>query len=425
MNIRRDKWVIRVCLGVFIVGVLIAWIHQNSLLLGTLDKLDNDDVRYIRSGQQLLETGRLIYYNPTSTLTAFIMPGLPVLLAGIMKLFGTGDTGVQAYRVFQALLTSCSVAMVYFIARQLYNQRIARISLILIAAYMPIYYVGNLVLTETCFTFTMLLFTYSLVVAEARQWKRDYVYVGLALAAAIYFRPTAALLPLTIGLMWLIRRVPFKIMCRHALILGVTVVICLSPWWIRNAQVFHEFIPLTNSSANPFLLGMLINEHEPSDFIRDHAQIYESYRHGSEAQQKELAMMIFKYQFLNHPIIFGLWIVFGKLLRLIIIPFYWAPVLGIPIWLVVLQHGVYLIASIAGLWTMVRQRKLAFLAFFGVLTYFIAVYLPFITMERYFYPTMWLMMIPLAVFVESRIGKTRFDRTQLPSRPISEDTIKL
>ncbi|RUT35665.1 glycosyltransferase family 39 protein [Paenibacillus zeisoli] len=400
MEKKRDSFVFWVCCGVFAVSILTIFIHQNSLLLGSLGKLDNDDVRYLRSGQYLLEHGKLIYYNPVTTLSAFIMPGLPVLIAGIMKVFGTGDAGIYAFRIFQALLTTASIGLIYLIANRLFGLRTAKIAVVLAAAYVPIYYAGDLILTETCFTFFLLLLSYVFLIALSKNRKRDYVLLGLVIAAAIYFRPTAAMLPLIIGMTWLFRREKLKLILRNTILLGLTLIICLSPWWIRNYQVFHQFIPLTNSSANPLLLGMLINGEEPQDFIRDHEQIYQTYRHGSEEQQKELAMMIFKYQITHHPFIFGAWLIFGKLIRLIIVPFYWAPILGIPYWLAALQHVIYLIFSIAGIWKMLRHRTSAYYGFLSILAYFVVIYLPFITMERYFYPTMLLMMIPLAHFME-------------------------
>lgn len=400
MEKKRDWFVLWACLGAFVIGVVTIFIHQNSLLLGTLGKLDNDDVRYLRSGQYLLEHGKLIYYNPVTTLSAFIMPGLPILIAGIMKVFGTGETGIYAFRVFQALLTASSIGLLYFIANHLFGKRTARFAVILGAAYVPIYYAGDLILTETCFTFCLLLLAYWFLIALSKNRKRDYVFLGLAIAGAVYFRPTAALLPLVIGVVWLFRRERLRLIFRNTIILSVTLIICLSPWWIRNYQVFHQFIPLTNSSANPLLLGMLVNGEEPQDFIRDHKQIYQTYRNGSEEQQKELAIMIFKYQITHHPIVYGAWLIFGKLIRLIIVPFYWAPIFGIPYWLAAMQHVLYLIFCIAGLWKMLRLRTSAHYGFLAVAAYFVVIYLPFITMERYFYPTMLLMMIPLAHYME-------------------------
>ncbi|USB31742.1 glycosyltransferase family 39 protein [Paenibacillus sp. YPG26] len=400
MEKKRDWFVLWICGVVFAVCVLTIFVHQHSLLLGSFSKLDNDDVRYLRSGQYLLEHGQLIYYNPVTTLSAFIMPGLPVLIAGIMKVFGTGDAGIYAFRIFQALLTSASVGLIYLITDRLFGKRTAKLAVILAAAYVPIYYAADLILTETCFTFFLLLLTYLLLNALDTNRKRDYVILGLAIAGAIYFRPTAAMLPLIIGLIWLVRREKFQLIARNTIILGLTLIICLSPWWVRNYQVFHQFIPLTNSSANPLLLGMLINGQEPQDFIRDHEELYKTYRHGSEEQQKELAELIFKYQITHHPITFGAWLLFGKLIRLIIVPFYWAPIFGIPFWLAALQHILYLILSIAGVCKMLRYRTSAHYGFLAVVAYFVVIYLPFITMERYFYPTMLLMMIPLAYFME-------------------------
>ncbi|GIP23724.1 glycosyltransferase family 39 protein [Paenibacillus sp. J22TS3] len=403
MGNKRDRFLMWTCLIVFVLSLLVMIIHGNSLLLGSLNKLDNDDVRYIRSGRYLLETGHLIYYNPVTTPSAFIMPGLPLLLAGVMSIFGTGEAGIYAFRVLQALMTVATVAVLYSCSLKLFNRQAARIAAVAAAAYVPLYYAGNLVLTETAFTLTSVLILYCFIVALDKGRIRDYILLGLSIAAAIYFRPTAALLPLAIGAVWLLKKYKFKTMLKHTVVLSLTIGVCLAPWWIRNYQVFHQFIPLTNSSANPLLLGMLINGNEPADFIRDHPQIYNTYRHGSEQQQKELAWMIFRYQLTHHPFIYGAWLLFGKLIRLIILPFYWAPVMGVPFWLTGLQHLGYLALAIVGLWRMFKLSAQRFISLFAVTAYFIIIYLPFITMERYFYPTMLLMMIPLAYAVQSMI----------------------
>ncbi|BFH61453.1 ArnT family glycosyltransferase [Paenibacillus azoreducens] len=397
-NKNRYMWITAIC--IILVSLLVIVVHKNDLMLGSLSKLDNDDVRYIRSGKHLLETGQLIYYNPTTSLSAFIMPGLSLIIAGIMWIFGTGDIGMFAFRMFQVILTAASAIFVYKITEYIAGTKTAKIAITCIALYVPIYYVADLFLTEAFFTFTLTGMTYQCLLALNKNRGRDYVWLGLWIAAAVYFRPTAALFPLTIGIIWLFQRRGIVYMIKNTLILSVTIVICLSPWWIRNYQVFHEFIPLTNSSANPYLLGMLIFEQEPADFIKHYPDLYNAWSHGTEEEQKALANKIFAFQIKHHPISFISWLLFGKLIRLIIIPFYWTPVLGIPYVAAGAVHLILLYFGVAGVISLVKKRNRNGMILCAVMAYFIVVYLPFFTFERYFYPTMFLLISAAALGVQ-------------------------
>src|SRR3954467_6590710 len=79
---------------VFIISLGIVLYYGDHFLLGTYEKLNNDDVKYVNSAKILLNNHTLAY-NSGKSPTAFIMPGVPLILAGTMLLFGQNDAAVM------------------------------------------------------------------------------------------------------------------------------------------------------------------------------------------------------------------------------------------------------------------------------------------------------------------------------------------
>ncbi len=84
-----------------------------------------------------------------------------------------------------------------------------------------------------------------------RSWK-FWIGCGLATGAAILLRPDGGLLLAAIGgylgILFLIRR--RKQEFAAALVFGLTTILCLVPWTIRNWRTFHVFQPLAPRYAN-------------------------------------------------------------------------------------------------------------------------------------------------------------------------------
>ena len=69
-----------------IVGMISILKYGNSLLLGSIEKFDNDDVKYIRSAWNLIDNKILSYENIKES-TVYIMPGLTFVLTFFMMIF--------------------------------------------------------------------------------------------------------------------------------------------------------------------------------------------------------------------------------------------------------------------------------------------------------------------------------------------------
>ncbi|MGO4373722.1 dolichyl-phosphate-mannose--protein mannosyltransferase, partial [Paenibacillus sp. MCAF20] len=118
--------------------------------------MNNDDVKYVNSAKILLDT-HTITYNSGEKPSTYIMPGMPVVLAVLMLIFGQGDEAIIAFRVLQAALQALSVYFVFIAANQLFNSRAAIISSIATALYLPDYFSSGVILSESIFRTLILL----------------------------------------------------------------------------------------------------------------------------------------------------------------------------------------------------------------------------------------------------------------------------
>src|ERR1700731_3137389 len=107
---------------VLIVSLSIVFYYGDHFLVGSYEKLNNDDVKYVNSAKILLNNHTLAY-NSGKSPSAFIMPGVPLILSGLMLIFGQNDAAVMAYRVLQAILQSGCIFLLFVLARYVFNSR--------------------------------------------------------------------------------------------------------------------------------------------------------------------------------------------------------------------------------------------------------------------------------------------------------------
>jgi hypothetical protein len=112
-----------------------------------------------------------------------------------------------------------------------------------------------------------------------------FLYAGASLGVAAYFRP--AILP--VALFWILllgfsRRLgPARLFAASAVIC-VPVVALLLPWWIRNFEVFHRFIP-TNSGFSMAVWEGIGETSNPFGALGEDGLAYRQYKRegGSES----------------------------------------------------------------------------------------------------------------------------------------------
>jgi 4-amino-4-deoxy-L-arabinose transferase-like glycosyltransferase len=397
---------------VFAISTASVLIYGDHFLLGTYEKLNNDDVKYVNSAKILLNKHTLAY-NSGESPSSFIMPGMPFVLSGLMLIFGQGEAAVIAFRILQAALQAFSVYLIFIITNQLFNSRAALIASIATALYLPDYFSSGVILSETIFrTIFMLLICFSLIALKSNQTKH-YIIVAVLVILGCYFKPHTGLFPVVLFLLWLFNKVSWKTIVKHTVVISITMVLLLCPWWIRNYITFDEFIPFTKSAGNPMLLGALINNAAPAQPFfdahpeypgRDRASLFL----GSDDAMAETAKKIMRYGFTNQPMDYLKWYTTDKIKGLYLGPYYWRTVFDIPIAYVYPMHTLMTLIGTAGLLLMlvnaIRKRNIPYLLLLLTLAYFTVIYIPFVAFSRYGYPNLFLIFIAGAYFIDRMIS---------------------
>jgi 4-amino-4-deoxy-L-arabinose transferase-like glycosyltransferase len=388
---------------VLLLSIGIMLFYGDHFLLGSYAKLDNDDVKYINSAKILLEYHTLTY-NTGHSPTSFIMPGVPLILSGLMLVFGQNDSAVMAYRVLQAFLQSGSIFLLFLIARYMFNSRIALIACGISALYLPDYFTAGVILSEAWFkTLFMLLLLFTIIAFEKRQL-RNYVMVAVLLALACYFKPQSVLYPIIFVIPWLKSLHSWKQMISYTLVIVVTFSVLLSPWWVRNYISFNKWIPFTSSAGNPFLEGVLIFKKLPSSgFFGEYPQYTkENILLGSEQDKFTTGKTILLYGLKHETLKYIAWLTVIKTAMLYISPFYWKTIFGVSYLVMTAFHIILVIMAAMGITQSIKRKQGEKLIILLAFAYFTLIYLPFVTFDRYGYPNHFILIIFAAYMVVRR-----------------------
>ena len=206
----------------------------------------------------------------------------------------------------------------------------------------------------------------------------------------------------------------FKDKIKYTVLVGIIFSVILCPWWIRNYNIFHKFIPLTLATGNPMLQGTYIN-YDQKDAAKTDGLSYSqfTYKGKSEIETNELEVKISEYRLANlvpkHPFQYLWWYTLGKALYRMRWPFIWTEFLGVKFWMAGLWHYLILIFGLIGVTSYYSNKKRNRMGtmVFATIIYFIVVYLPFYAFERYFYPAMPFVIIFSAYGVINLIDRIR------------------
>lgn len=193
-------WLIGIVALAFVVRL--AWI-----LYARFTPTINDDAgRYDLLGRSLAHAAG--YINPNGTTTLFWPPGYPFILAATYRLFGDS---VRAALVLNSLMATATVALLYAIGRRAFGARVALAGAGLYALLPSAIFYANVTLSETAFTFVLLLGFWLLTESAARRSWPLLLAAGVALGYASLIRGQAALLPLVaLPFLWCSAPVPAR-----------------------------------------------------------------------------------------------------------------------------------------------------------------------------------------------------------------------
>lgn len=422
----KETW-INITIWVFIVVFLVLGAYSivdhgphRTISPEGLWAYNNDDTKYIRAAATLLETGMLTYNYPDEP-TVFIMPGIVFVLAPFVHYMGQEGT-IWAFKIFQLILQALNLYLIFLIAQKVFGNKVGLLALAISATYVANFYAVNVVLTEVIFLTLFLALILSTLKAIEGPTKKAYAAAGWWWALAMLFRPSIALFPIVILIIWLVKRYTLTDITRYTFtVLGILVIV-LAPWWTRNFVQFGQFIPLTLSSGNPMLQGTFMygvytpNPAEEAliDWSRFEAPNIEGLPREIASNTQELAMARFRMGelFRQQPWEYLRFYTIDKTIAQWRVPFVWYSMFGLDMEHIITQHlaimAFFLIGLVMVLWDKHRSTYSLFLIL--TLLYFNVIHLLFLPFSRYMYPVMSIAIIFAAYCIIQVISKLKFQK---------------
>ncbi|MBI4744682.1 MAG: glycosyltransferase family 39 protein [Actinobacteria bacterium] len=174
--------------------------------------------------------------------TPFIndMPGSAALLALTWKIFGQ-----QKYiylQIIQGIMDALMVFLIFWIGREIFNEKIGLISAFLFALFLPEARLSVSALRDVWASFAA-FGSVGLLIKYYKEKNIIYVIlIGLIIGFSVYIRPNILFLPLFLALA-LIFNVGLKKSISFLVITQILAVLILTPWIIRNYRIYHRLIP--------------------------------------------------------------------------------------------------------------------------------------------------------------------------------------
>lgn len=239
--------------GIFLVALLIRLAvfclisnHPNVIL-------QPDSKMYVSLAEGLLTQGTFSYPDKPTVPDAERMPGYPLFISVISRLFGGHFPGLI---VVQMVMDALSCVLVYRLGESLWmgagfaSGFLAAVNLGMIAY-------SHFILNDSFFLFSFLLVFLGLVkFLRGPDWKTS-ILLGIGAAAAAMVRPVIIYLPLLIlpfclGVFYIRSgRLALIPLCK-VMLLGLIVLVCLLPWSLRNNNLYGR-LNLTAQSGEHLL----------------------------------------------------------------------------------------------------------------------------------------------------------------------------
>jgi 4-amino-4-deoxy-L-arabinose transferase-like glycosyltransferase len=225
--------------------LLSALVLRLALLLIETQPLRSDSLTYHQIAVSILGGE----YSLDGRNTALVVPGYPVFLAGIYRLFGDGQFGV---RLVQCFLDVITCLLFFLVCRNIFDEKYSLIALSVFAFFPSNALYTQSVLTESLFGLFAMLVLLSVMRGSI---DKKIVLTGILFGAAILVRSSFSISVLL---------VPFYLFiykqqlfgsgaminpAKHSLYFITGVILILSPWMIRNKQVMGAFTLATQGGS--------------------------------------------------------------------------------------------------------------------------------------------------------------------------------
>lgn len=207
---------------------------------------------------------RAIVFSQTNTFginggTAWEMPLTSIIFGYFYKLFGSETYLVITIRLLQSCMLILQAYLLYKISLNIFKNKLtALLTFIIVLLYPYFIYYQALLLSETIFNTFLIISFYYIYMWYKNDFKFDksFILANIFLILSIYVKATLSLLvPLLMAGFYFFNTYNFKTTFKILLYSSIIYILFLSPWWIRNYNIFNTFIPFTTTSSLNLYLG--------------------------------------------------------------------------------------------------------------------------------------------------------------------------
>lgn len=210
-----------------------------------------DPSAYLNLAKGLLAGDGLVIYDPFfgSAWRALFPPLYPLLLAGWGAVFGFSTPSVLA---LGTLSDGAAAWLIVLLGVRLGSAVAGRRAAWLYLLWPSVLFSAPLAQKESLCV--LLILALALAWVERRAGLRGALALGLPAGLLALTQPGEAPLAALFGLV-LVARIGLWPVLLAGLRGGVVAVLVLLPWWVRNALIFHAFVPLTTASGPSLWIG--------------------------------------------------------------------------------------------------------------------------------------------------------------------------
>lgn len=264
INIRLYVIIILIVIYQFSIGLFYCW-HEyktrpdvgfnpfitgyNYIFIPGHESAFGDMNAYNKFAYYLIEKGD--FYNPNSgQKSAYVTPGLPLILALIYKICGYNFIPVL---FFNSILIALSYYLLYLICLEIFDKKIGYLTLLLSFINIRLSYHLASVLTEFLFIFfiTWSIYLFILIFKNKNNRYWDFILLGIILGYDTLVRPV--LFPFIIIMIFLL--LLNKIKLKYILITLCISFFIISLWLLRNYLLFDSFLFSTSSMNSQLWLN--------------------------------------------------------------------------------------------------------------------------------------------------------------------------
>lgn len=242
--------------GLALAGLIVGVVHLILLALLGAPPIFSDAQAYHEMAQSFARGEPWILQGEAQTAW---MPGYPAFIGIFYLIFGVHPPVVLGV---QALLVGLDAVLLFLVARRLVGARLAPLGF-LFFALAPVFVVYQGALAAENLTLTLVLLFLEALTAELPPAPRPQALwalrFGLVGGLLCFTRAEFAAWMVAVPVI-LLGRVSWKRLVGLTALAAFVVLLCLSPWILRNARAHGQFIPATTLSGRALWLSAQMPE---------------------------------------------------------------------------------------------------------------------------------------------------------------------